>query len=63
MSGERYRLLLQITAEATQPPEQVIPDLRKLLKQLLRVYNFRLLDMAQQAYPPKGKPSLPKEPS
>jgi hypothetical protein len=53
-----YKLLLEVTAQATQPPEQVIPDLRRLLKQMLRVYNFKLVDMAQQPFPAKGKPAL-----
>jgi hypothetical protein len=51
-----YQLLLRITCEAEQPPDRVIPALKRLLKALLRHHGFRCLDVAQVPFSPAAGP-------
>jgi hypothetical protein len=56
-----YRILLRITCEATQPPDRVILDLRRLLKALLRSFGFKCLDVVQVPFTRKGESQATEE--
>jgi hypothetical protein len=52
---ETYEMLLKVRLEATKPPEQTIPDLKRLLKALLRSFGFKCVDVRQIPFPRPGE--------